>query len=110
MLALVTLASAEPTFVGAGACLTCHPDAYGKWDGSRHSKMVRPATAEGVRGNFETGTVELRGETYYFEVDDGQYFITESLVRPTGRCVLAPQPGRTTPGRRGRREVRAGEA
>ncbi len=80
VLAFVSLASAEPTFVGAGACLACHPDAYGKWDGSRHSKMVQPASPEGVRGNFETGPVELRGETYRFEVDDGKYFITESLL------------------------------
>ncbi len=74
------LSTASPRFVGAKACLTCHADTYGKWDASRHSKMVRPASPEGVRGDFTKGKIRLRGETYVLEAKGGEYFITESQL------------------------------
>ncbi len=72
--------AASPNFVGAKTCLRCHEDAYLKWDASRHSKMVREATPEGVRGDFSVKEVTLRGEPYRLEAEDGKYFITESRL------------------------------
>jgi hypothetical protein len=77
---LLLLAAAEPRFVGAKACLACHADVYARWDRSRHSKMVRPATPEGVRGDFSVGRIELRNEPYRIETTEGKYFISESRL------------------------------
>jgi hypothetical protein len=77
---LLLLAASPSRFVGAKACLPCHAEIHARWDGSRHSKMVRPATPQGVRGDFSVRETELRGETYRFEAKDGQYFITESKL------------------------------
>jgi len=77
---LLLLAGASPGYVGAKACLGCHSEIHARWDASRHSKMVRPATPEGVRGDFSVKEVTLRGETYRFEAKEGKYFITESRL------------------------------
>ncbi len=77
---LLLLAGASPAYVGAKACLGCHGETHARWDASRHSKMVRPATLEGVRGDFSVKEVSLRGETYLLEAKDGEYFITESRL------------------------------
>ena len=77
---LLLLAAASPGYVGAKACLGCHADIYTHWNASRHSKMVRPASPEGVRGDFSVKEVTLREETYRFESRDGKYFITESKL------------------------------
>jgi hypothetical protein len=84
LLSLTTAPEAAPrTTVGAKACLACHADTYGKWDKSRHSKMVQPASPSGVKGDFAVGNVELDGDKYFFAERDGKYFIAES--RLTGR-------------------------
>jgi hypothetical protein len=77
---LMALAATSPRFVGASACLGCHAEIHARWDASRHSKMVRPATPEGVRGDFSVKEVTLRGEPYGLEARDGKYFITESRL------------------------------
>ena len=77
---VLLLAGASPKYVGAKACLGCHADIYAHWNASRHSKMVRPASPEGVRGDFSVKEVTLRDETYRFEARDGKYFITESRL------------------------------
>ena len=77
---LLLLAAASPGYVGAKACLGCHADVYDHWNASRHSKMVRPASPEGVRGDFSVNEVKLRGEHYGLEAKDGKYFITESKL------------------------------
>jgi HEAT repeat protein len=77
---LLVLAAASPGYVGAKACRGCHGEIHARWDGSRHSKMVRPASPEGVRGDFSVKEVALRGEPYRFEAKDGKYFITESRL------------------------------
>ena len=56
--------AAGATYVGAGACEKCHAEAYRKWNQSRHSKMVQPATPASVRGDFTMGQVKLRGANY----------------------------------------------
>jgi predicted CXXCH cytochrome family protein len=77
---LLLLAAASPGYVGAKACRGCHADVHDHWNASRHSKMVRPASPEGVRGDFAVKEVSLRGESYRFEAKDGKYFITESRL------------------------------
>jgi predicted CXXCH cytochrome family protein len=79
MLALLTAVS--PGYVGAKVCRSCHAEIHARWDASRHSKMVRPASPEGVRGDFSVKEVTLRGETYGLEAKDGKYFVTESKLR-----------------------------
>ena len=58
------LAATAPTYVGAAACAKCHAEAQHTWAASRHSKMLQPATAQSVKGDFSRGQVELRGATY----------------------------------------------
>ncbi len=88
---LVTAASAssaaagEATYVGAAACAKCHAEAYQKWSGSRHSKMLQPAGVKSVKGDFSRGAVKLRGETYQLQARGGVYYITESYL--TGKPV-----------------------
>ncbi len=77
---LLLLAAASQGYVGARACLGCHAEIHARWDASRHSKMVRPATPQGVRGDFSVKEVTLRGETYHLAAKDGEYFITESKL------------------------------
>ncbi len=65
-------------YVGAKACAACHESAYRQWSESRHSKMVHPATAQSVEGNFALGKVVLLGSTYLLQHRGGHYYITES--------------------------------
>lgn len=71
----------EPNFVGAQACASCHSDVTHEWLQSRHSKMVQPATPQGVIGDFSRGTVELRGSPYVLQKQGSKYYITESYLR-----------------------------
>ena len=68
------------TYVGAAACEKCHADQSQQWAGSRHSKMVQPATSTSVKGDFRHATVELRGSPYSFRRDNGAFYITESYL------------------------------
>ncbi len=78
-----TSAAMEPGYLGAAACATCHPAAAGKWAGARHSKMVQPANAGSVQGDFTRGTVTLRGQDYTLSRAGDSFYITESYL--TGR-------------------------
>src|SRR5579863_6512863 len=73
-------AAGEPVYVGAAACAKCHADIHRKWSGSRHSKMVQPATAAAVQGDFSRRQVTLRGANYLLRQQNGEYFITESYL------------------------------
>src|SRR5215216_6970550 len=68
------------TFVGAQACAACHAEIHADWKGARHSKMVQPATAASVLGDFSKGAVTLKGQRYQLRVANGEYFITESYL------------------------------
>ena len=78
-------AAAGNGYVGAAVCAKCHVDEHHKWSGSRHSKMVQPATMAGVKGDFSRHEVTLRGSKYLLREKNGQYFITESYL--TGEPV-----------------------
>jgi predicted CXXCH cytochrome family protein len=69
---------AAPTYVGEAVCATCHDTAV--WAQSRHSKMVQPATDEGVRGDFTRSRIILRGKPYLLEHRAGEFFITETYL------------------------------
>jgi predicted CXXCH cytochrome family protein len=71
------------TVVGASVCATCHGDVHDGWKSGRHSKMIQPATAASVEGDFSKTRLTLRGQPFELRVADGAYFITESNI--TGR-------------------------
>ncbi len=73
-------AAGEPVYVGAAACAKCHADIHRKWSGSRHSKMVQPATTSAVQGDFSRRQVTLRGGDYLLRERNGEYYITESYL------------------------------
>src|SRR5690242_17086484 len=80
VLVLAGAASAASTYVGAAACAKCHAEAFAKWSGSRHSKMVQPATKSSVKGDFSRGRIQLRGSPYVVRERDGMYYVTESYL------------------------------
>jgi predicted CXXCH cytochrome family protein len=65
-------------YVGAQACAPCHQPIHATWTGGRHSKMLQPATAASVKGNFSNDSVLLHGDRYRLRAANGEYFITES--------------------------------
>ena len=73
-------AAGGPAYVGAAACARCHDEVSHTWSQSRHSKMVQPASAAGVKGDFARGRVVLRGHPYLLSARGGSYYITESYL------------------------------
>ena len=73
-------AAGLPSFAGAVTCGKCHANVSHTWAGSRHSKMVQPATTASVVGDFGRGTVTLRGSVYRFRAQAGAFYITESYL------------------------------
>jgi len=71
-------AQSGPGYVGAEACAKCHAAVNQEWAASRHSKMMQPATARSVQGDFAQARVVLRGSTYLLHQGRGNYSITES--------------------------------
>jgi predicted CXXCH cytochrome family protein len=71
------------TYTGASSCASCHPAAAAKWRGSRHSKMVQPATAKSVQGDFMRGSVSLRGQDYILSRQGDFFYISESYLTGT---------------------------
>jgi hypothetical protein len=80
LLLMAASAWAGTEYVGAAACAKCHAEIHRKWTGSRHSKMVQPATKAGVKGDFTLGKLVLRGAPYALRERNGEYFITESTI------------------------------
>lgn len=85
---LGALASAQTNpegVVGQEACRSCHEDVHAKWDASRHSKMVQPATVESVQGDFDAESIRLRGKDYGLRKEGGKFYISESFFTPERR-------------------------
>ncbi len=82
-LALPVRAQTNEQYVGSKACAKCHADVNREWGESRHSKMIQPATAQSVIGDFARGQVTLRGSTYLLQRRNGNFYITESYLRGT---------------------------
>src|SRR3954451_13292324 len=74
-----------PAFVGAAACASCHQDKHTEWKSGRHSKMLQPANAAAVVGDFSKTRVTLRGQPFQLRTANGEYFITESNISGTPR-------------------------
>lgn len=70
--------------VGAQACATCHAAEHEAWKGGRHSKMIQPASAAAVVGDFSQTALNLRGKPYRLRQANGAFYITESSL--TGRA------------------------
>ena len=68
------------TFVGAKACASCHQDMHDTWSGGRHSKMLQPATASSVVGDFAKGSAVLHGNRFQLRSANGEFFIAESYL------------------------------
>jgi len=73
-------AQSDTGYVGSEACAKCHASVNQEWAGSRHSKMVQPATSKAVIGDFGRGKLVLRGQIYLLQVRNGRYYITESYL------------------------------
>jgi predicted CXXCH cytochrome family protein len=73
-------ASSSPAFVGARACAPCHRQMHDTWLSGRHSKMLQPATASSVIGDFSTGSVTLHGNRFQLRSAKGEFFIAESYL------------------------------
>ena len=73
-------APAGPTFVGAATCQSCHRQEHDTWKSGRHSRMLQPATAASVKGDFSKETITLKGQRYRLRAAGGEYFITESFL------------------------------
>jgi hypothetical protein len=85
LLVIGAAAASAASYVGAAACGKCHDAVHRKWSLSRHNKMIQPANAQSVIGDFSRGLVRLRGSDYVLHVRDGSYSITESYL--TGKPV-----------------------
>jgi predicted CXXCH cytochrome family protein len=71
--------------VGANVCASCHRDVHDEWQSGRHSKMIQPANASSVQGDFSNTRITLRGQTFQLRAAGGAYFITESNITGTPR-------------------------
>ncbi len=79
LITAIQLAAQSPEgYAGAAACAKCHAAIHREWSGSRHAKMMQPATKSSVTGDFGVGKAVLRGSTYLLAERDGSYYITES--------------------------------
>jgi predicted CXXCH cytochrome family protein len=71
-------AHAKSDYVGNAACTRCHATAARDWSVSLHRRILQPATANSVQGNFTQGKVVLQGATYVLVHRNGSYYIAES--------------------------------
>ena len=68
------------TPVGASACASCHAEIHAAWKGGRHSRMIQPATAATVLGDFSQTRLTLHGKPYRLRAANGELYITESSL------------------------------
>ncbi|PYQ04364.1 MAG: hypothetical protein DMF82_10830 [Acidobacteria bacterium] len=69
--------AAAAGYVGATRCAECHKAMAAKWRSGRHSRMLQPASASSVLGDFSRGRQELRARRYSLRTEGGGFFITE---------------------------------
>jgi predicted CXXCH cytochrome family protein len=73
-------AAAPATYVGAKACAACHNDMHDTWVNGRHSKMLQPASAASVVGDFSSAPITLHGNRFQLRRDKDDFFIAESYL------------------------------
>ncbi len=67
-------------YVGAKACAACHEPEYRRWLDSWHGRMLQPATARSVEGDFVVSKRTLHGSTFVLQRRNGHYYLTESYL------------------------------
>jgi predicted CXXCH cytochrome family protein len=72
-----------PVAVGASVCASCHADQYAAWTTGRHSRMIQPAKAATVLGDFTQTRLTLHGKPYRLRTANGELYITESSLTGT---------------------------
>jgi hypothetical protein len=65
----------QQNLVGAARCAQCHETVHRKWAGARHSKMLQPASASTVLGDFSQSSVTLRGARFALGRTEDRYVI-----------------------------------
>jgi len=66
-------APAPATFVGSGACASCHADAYARWQRSQHALAMQPASEKTVLGDFDGARFRYAGVESTFARRDGRF-------------------------------------
>jgi len=66
---------AAATFVGRGACIECHKDAYDAWRGSDHDNSMAVASDSTVLGDFDDAVFESDEISARFYRQDGKYYV-----------------------------------
>jgi len=74
---ILPLEAAAAGYVGAARCAECHTAMAAKWRSGRHSRMLQPASAASVVGDFSSRRLQLRGRRYAVRAERGAFFITE---------------------------------
>ena len=69
-------AAPSPGYVGAGACIECHAEAFAAWRGSDHDLAMQAADEHSVLGDFDDARFERRGVTTRFFRRDGRYMVS----------------------------------
>jgi predicted CXXCH cytochrome family protein len=69
-----------PEFVGAQAGASCHRQMYDTWQSGRHSRMLQPATASSVVGDFSKSSITLHGNRFQLRTANGEFYIAESYL------------------------------
>ena len=73
-------ATQAAAYAGAQACAACHTEVHETWLGGRHSRMLQPATASSVIGDFSKPSVVLHGNRFQLRSANGEFFIAESFL------------------------------
>ena len=71
-------AQSAPEYAGAEACAKCHATIHQEWQQSRHSRMMQPATAQNLQGDFMQSPLNLHDSTFLLDHRGTDFYITES--------------------------------
>ena len=81
---LLAAASAESaTYVGSGACISCHADQGRQWGQSHHARSMQLANRGTVKGNFNNVKIGPPGQASRFFMRQGRYWV--NTRGPDGR-------------------------
>lgn len=69
------VASDADGFVGEGACIECHQQAYDDWQGSHHDWAMQLPNDTTVFADFNNTTFAADSVTYHFSRNDSAYFV-----------------------------------
>src|SRR5262252_2908188 len=69
-----TLAHSPASFVGSGACQSCHPSETEAWSRSNHRSAMREANDSTVLGDFRGASLRVGKFTNAFFKRDGKFF------------------------------------